>query len=348
MIRQKKNKFQMIKNKKDYKILIYSGGDAIGDALYKLNFMFFLRSSYPDAQITFVAGQGKSEYLLSLHSISKKIFNVMYDNFNYGKKGYFLRDFFKKLPLNDIYDVVIDTQSSYKCTLLLKRIKHKIFISSSLNWFFSDLKPEEKKIQSLNDRLLRMISLLNKYNNVEKNFFKHKFIDLPNYDFLVNQILPNMDKEYFGIAPGAGDLRKIWPLKKFISVAKYYEKNYIPVFFLGPNEKHFLSRIKSKIPSAVFPETVNICHNDVSGPLLVIALSKKLKFCISNDSGIGHMFAASNIPQISLFSLSNPRKYAPINTNLIIIDSKDWGSKNPSSIPTKAVISQINKFLHSE
>ena len=56
--------------KKKYKsILVYSGGEAIGDALYKLNFIKNLRYNFPDSKITWLAGQGKTEYSYTLSLI---------------------------------------------------------------------------------------------------------------------------------------------------------------------------------------------------------------------------------------------------------------------------------------
>ena len=43
--------------------------------------------------------------------------------------------------------------------------------------------------------------------------------------------------KYIGIAPGAGDQDRVWPLQNFIDVAKHFEKlNFKIVWFIGPNE----------------------------------------------------------------------------------------------------------------
>jgi len=93
------------------KIMVYSGGELIGDALYKLNFFSYLRYCFPKASITFISGQGKSEYFYSLKSISNKLFDEMIDNLNIGNKKNFLKDILSKPQIKNEYDVVIDTQS---------------------------------------------------------------------------------------------------------------------------------------------------------------------------------------------------------------------------------------------
>jgi ADP-heptose:LPS heptosyltransferase len=323
---------------KKHKILVYSGGELIGDALYKLNFFQYLRYCYPNSSITFLSGQGTSEYFSSLKIVSEKLFDLMIDNISIGNKKNFLRDLFRKSLIKENYDVVIDTQSDYRCTLILKKIKTKIFISYSLKWFLSDLKPKNKTIESLNERLIQMVNLINDFYDVKKPHSDYFPINIPpNYDEIAKKILPSK-KTYIGIAIGAGDKRKIWPLKNFLKIADFYKSTYAPVFFLGPKEVHLKKKIKDKISNAIFPNTTSFDNSDISGPLLVISLAKRLKFCISNDSGIGHMFAASRRPQITLFSLSNYKKYSPLNPNIIILDSKKWGTNNPNGISVKEVL----------
>lgn len=327
------------------KIMVYSGGELIGDALYKLNFFSYLRYCFPKASITFISGQGKSEYFYSLKSISNKLFDEMIDNVNIGNKKNFLKDILSKPRIKNEYDVVIDTQSDYRCSLILKKIKTKVFISYSLKWFLSDLRPKIRIIESLNDRLIKMVELLNDYYKTNKPFIKNFPINIPNkYETLAKKELTTK-KEYFGIAVGAGDKRKIWNLDNFIMVANHYKTKFIPVFFLGPNEQILKDKIQKKISNAIFPNTIFTKNESISGPLLVIALAKRLKFCISNDSGIGHMFAMAKIPQISLFSLSSYNKYCPLNPNLIILDSKKWGTNQPDDIPVNEVIKSIDLLI---
>ena len=326
------------------KILVYSGGELIGDALYKLNFFYYLRFCFPKASITYFAGQVKSEYFYSLKSISNKLFDEMIEDINFGSKKNFLKDFFNKCPIDKEYDVLIDTQSDYRCSFVLKKIKAKIFISYSLKWLLSDLKPKIRIIESLDDRLIKMVEMLNEYYKTNKPYIKNFPVNITNeYDCLAEKILPPK-KEYFGIAVGAGDQRKIWPLENFIKIANHYKLKFIPVFFLGPNENYLKEKIQKKVSNAIFPKTFSSGNYEDSGPLLVIALAKKLKFCISNDSGVGHMFAMAKIPQVSLFSTSNYNKYCPLNPNLIILDSKKWGSNRPEAIPVIEVIKALDVF----
>ena len=330
--------------KKKYKsILVYSGGEAIGDALYKLNFIKTLRYNFPDSKITWLAGQGKTEYSYNLKPLVNNLIDEVVDNLKIGVNPFI--EFIKPSPIKKEYDVIIDTQTVVLPTLCLKKIKHKIFLSASAKWIFSDLKPNNFSIKntSLNDRLNIFIKLI---NNNEVKYCK-KDIKIENkYIKLSNTLLPK-GKTYIGISPGAGDKAKIWPLNKFVKLAQgQVNKNRIPVFFLGPDEKNLLEIIKKDVPQAIFPEwTDTAIKSGLKGPILVIALAKKVNVAIANDSGTGHMFAVAGTKLISLFSKHNPIKYAPNTKELIILDSKKWGGVDPNLIPLQEVEKSINKLL---
>ena len=330
--------------KKKYKsILVYSGGEAIGDALYKLNFIKTLRYNFPDSKITWLAGQGKTEYSYNLKPLVNNLIDEVVDNLKIGVNPFI--EFIKPSPIKKEYDVIIDTQTVVLPTLCLKKIKHKIFLSASAKWIFSDLKPNNFSIKdtSLNDRLNIFIKLI---NNNEVKYCKKDIKIEDKYIKLSNTLLPK-GKTYIGISPGAGDKAKIWPLNKFVKLAqRQVNKNRIPVFFLGPDEKNLLEIIKKDVPQAIFPEwTDTAIKSGLKGPILVIALAKKVNVAIANDSGTGHMFAVAGTKLISLFSKHNPIKYAPNTKELIILDSKKWGGVDPNLIPLQEVEKSINKLL---
>ena len=330
--------------KKKYKsILVYSGGEAIGDALYKLNFIKTLRYNFPDSKITWLAGQGKTEYSHNLKPLVNNLIDEVIDNLKIGVNPFI--EFIKPSPIKKEYDVIIDTQTVVLPTLCLKKIKHKIFLSASAKWIFSDLKPNNLSTKniSLNDRLNIFIKLI---NNNEVKYGKKDIKIEDKYIKLSNTLLPK-GKTYIGISPGAGDKAKIWPLNKFVKLAQgQVNKNRIPVFFLGPDEKNLLEIIKKDVPQAIFPEwTDTAIKSGLKGPILVIALAKKVNVAIANDSGTGHMFAVAGTKLISLFSKHNSIKYAPNTKELIILDSKKWGGIDPNLIPLQEVEKSINKLL---
>ena len=337
----------MIKNIN--KILVYSGGETIGDGLYKLNFIQNLRNKFPKSHITWMAGKGPTEYSRSLKPLISSLLDLIREDVRIGRNP--LKELILFNPLKDeSFDLIIDTQTVLIPTIIVKKIRHKIFLSSTANWFFSDLKPKKdhKITRSLNEKLNFFISLLiNEYplnqinNNKIHNLYNLKYMNL------AKKLLPNGQK-YIGIAPGAGDKNKIWPIENFIGIARQQtKKNRKPVFFLGPSEKELVPYVKNQVPEALLPEWDSLALNSgLKGPILVIALANSLTLGIANDSGIGHMFAAGGCPLISLFSKHDPSKYAPVSNNIKIIDSKNWGGTEPKLIPIDEVISSIESIIN--
>ena len=108
--------------KKKYKsILVYSGGEAIGDALYKLNFIKNLRYNFPNSKITWLAGQGKTEYSHNLKPLVNNLIDEVIDNLKIGVNPFI--EFIKTSPIKKEYDVIIDTQTVVLPTLCLKKNK---------------------------------------------------------------------------------------------------------------------------------------------------------------------------------------------------------------------------------
>ena len=95
-------------------------------------------------------------------------------------------------------------------------------------------------------------------------------------------------------------------------------KDKTPVFFIEKNQEHIIEKIKSQVPSAIFPETVS----ELSCPALVTALSSRLDQAVSIDNGVMHMMGLANIPMIVLFGPTNSEKFAPKNNFTKILDSK--------------------------
>ena len=154
--------------------------------------------------------------------------------------------------------------------------------------------------------------------------------------------------KYQGVAicPGASVIWKCWPLNNFIEIAKYlYQKELLPIFFLGPKEVKDYRSLKKELPFALFPLQENNIKK--ASPLHTLAFAKKCSFGISNDTGCGHLLSVANIPLISLFGPTNEEKFAPFNyKGGKVLSAKNYGSSsNMEDIPINAVINSIEEIL---
>ena len=159
-------------------------------------------------------------------------------------------------------------------------------------------------------------------------FFLEEKIKSINFDYkklpklIINEskrLLPKSNYIGFSITQGNKYRKKSWSIYKFISLAnKCIIKKKIPVFFIEKNQENIIEKIKSQVPSALFPETIS----NLSCPALVTALASRLDQAVSIDNGVMHMMGLANIPMIVLFGPTSSEKFAPKNNYTKILDSK--------------------------
>ena len=64
-----------------------------------------------------------------------------------------------------------------------------------------------------------------------------------------------------------------------------------------------------------------------------------------NDSGAGHLLAASGAPLVSLFGPSDPARWAPLAEPLRIVRAQRFGGTTMASIPVSAVVDAVEDLL---
>lgn len=304
------------------KILIYVGLDLLGDALIKLPFLLSIRKKFPNAEITWLAGKGKTLFNSSLKPLTTKLIDRIFENYKYGES---ILELFGKSKLKENFDIVIDTQKRLLTTLILKKIPCETFISPCSKFVFSDLK---KKISNVNlaYQLLELTQLL----GAETKNLVYEPPPNPKLSKQVSLYYRKISFKKAAICAGASIKKKCWPLDSYIELSKkLYEKKIVPVFFLGPNEINLYGYIKSKLPFAMFPLQSQLLNK--VGPEDTIFFAKECDLGVSNDTGCGHLLATSNIPLITLFGPTSSRKFKPYSYKQnIVIDAKKQKIENIS------------------
>ena len=319
-------------------ILVFSNGEKIGDGIIKLPLLNELKRRLPNHHLCWMTDQGDTVYTSTLKSISSNYIDKFYEkvNLNY----FFSNKISNKYELEkEYFDIIFDTQKSVFRTLTLKRIRHKTFISGSASGIFSDIKLDkrirnEKKYYL--EYLYDLLDLILK-KEVDSNF---KFPINKNVEICLKKIFSE-NLNYVGIAPGAGEKNKIWPLNNYIEICRYLEsKNYHIVFYLGPNEKGYEKVLKQNFQNAIFLENEKSLDsfNNIE---IIMASTKFLKFAISNDSGVSHMLSTNYCPLIKLFGPKDSKKFTPNLKNLITVSSSELNSEKIEDISVKRVITAI-------
>lgn len=321
------------------KILIFSNGEKIGDAIIKLPLLNEIKKRLPEYHVTWVTNLGSTAFNCQLKNISYLYIDEIIEKVDL--KPYFWKPISLNYNFNDKYfDYIFDTQKVVYRTISLKRIKCGQFISACANGLFSDIKIKIIK----NSRNYYLDDLYNLLDLIKKDNIDQEFkINLPNK--LLNKIKNIFDSnfKYIGIAPGAGEKNKIWQLEKFIEVGKFFQKkDYKIVLFLGPEESNIKARLTEEFPEAIMPEDLITGYSNVE---IVMGSTKFLSCALANDSGISHMLSTGYCYLIKLFGPKDSLKFTPKNKFIRTISSVEFNTNNVSKIPVKRVLLEFAKIL---
>jgi ADP-heptose:LPS heptosyltransferase len=324
----------------DSKVLVYVGLDLVGDGLIKLPFARALRAAFPQGKITWLAGRGKTAYAGSLSPLVAGLIDEVIEDADIGNHSYELI----VPPLRGReFDLVIDTQRRFLTSLILKRIRTRVFVSGSGDFVLSDVKPPEsyKKPEPMIRQMLDLIEIA-----TSRATDPYAPLPLPDETRALAAKLLRPGYPYIAIAPGAGGKIKQWPLDNFVGMARTLANiGKVPVFLLGPDEESWFGHLAGVVPTGLFPLQSASARGFNYRADLTIALAQRCQAGIANDSGGGHMIAAAGIPMISLFGPTDPAKFAPSTKRLKIIRAQEFGGSDMALIPPGNVLNAIEELL---
>jgi ADP-heptose:LPS heptosyltransferase len=314
------------------KILLYNSGGGLGDTIQLFPLIISLKNHFKDTKFYYL-GAHQNHFQGKL-----KEFNINIDTFDLGFRYFGFRWWHLFLVKKrfrdrnfDKFDLIIDLQSKLRNTIILSKIPHVHFYSSTYNYRFCTNKKKYHSSHLSNIKIFFDLDI--KELNYDLNNIPEK------YKLEAKRLLP--DKNYIGFSLTQGNeyRKKNWSLDNFINLAsKINELNKVPVFFIEPNKINLIKRIKSKLPKALFPEL----HSNMSCPALVTALATRLSLAISIDNGVMHMMGLAKIPMIVLFGPTSSEKFAPKINSVKILDSKKiYKSKDIDAITVHDVYKLI-------
>jgi ADP-heptose:LPS heptosyltransferase len=322
------------------RILVYSGLELLGDGVMKLPFVRALRHCFPTAHITWLAGKGKTVYAGTLAPLVGDCLDEVIEAAGIGSQA---RELLRRPLAGRRFDLVIDTQRRVLTSLILRRIRSACFISGAADFLLSSRRPPRftRKPPSMIGQLFALLELAAGWNVAP-------VFDLPLGETWRTQaaaLLP-AGPRYVGIAPGAGGAHKRWPRERFIALAKrQIAAGRAAVFLLGPDETGWLGELREAVPGALFPLQQAEPDSDAASPLLTLAVAQRLAAAIANDSGTGHLIAASGCPLVSLFGPTRADKFAPAARRLEIVDAQHFGASEMDAIPLDAVAAALERLL---
>ena len=209
------------------RILIYNSGGGLGDSIQIIPLLLSLKNHYRRSKIYYLGAHpnhfdGKlKEYGIKIETLN---LNLKYFGFRWWHLLFTKKNFDK---INEAkFDLIVDLQSKFRNSLILKRIPHVNFYSTTFSNLFSTKKVKffsKNHFENLSIFLGEKIKLINfNCNKLPKSLLNE-----------AKKLLPKSNYIGFSITQGNEYRKKSWSIYKFISLAnKCLIKNKIPVFFI--------------------------------------------------------------------------------------------------------------------
>ncbi len=314
------------------RVAVYVDLDLVGDALIKLPFLRALRHAYPDAEITWIAGHGKSAFAGVLAPLADGLLDRVLEN---AGTGVGLLDAIGGRP-----DLLIDTQSTLATALALRRLRPRRFVTEAA-WGLPGWPPRlvPRPPRHLATRLLATLGEV-----IDGEPRPDAKLRLPEAaTALAARLLPGGPR-YVAQVLGAGGRHKAWPEERHVALAgDLAAAGAVPVLILGPDEQDRHAPLVAALPGARFPLQEAAALGDPAAPSLTIALAMRCAAAVAADCGGGHMMAAAGIPLVSLFGPTDPGKFAPSTARRTLIRAQDFGGREMWAIPVAAVLAALEK-----
>jgi ADP-heptose:LPS heptosyltransferase len=322
-------------------LLVYSGLELMGDGVMKLPFVRALKQAWPGARVTWLAGKGRTVFAHELAPLVADALDEVIEDAGVGSRA---AELLHRPLAQRRFDLVIDTQRRVLTTLILRRLRTRVFVSGAARFLLSDRRPPRgyERPQRLLDQMLDLIAVA---GGAAVAPSVDLALGLPWRDAALTALPPG--PIYIGIAPGAGGAHKQWPRERFVALAQaQIRAGRGVVILLGPDERGWYAELHAQLPDALFPlQDARIAPELAATPLYTIALGQQLAVAVANDSGAGHLLAAAGCPLVSLFGPSSAAKFAPTARRLEVVAAQRFGGEAMAAIPLAAVIEGVERVL---
>jgi ADP-heptose:LPS heptosyltransferase len=295
-------------------ILVIDFGQ-LGDVVMSLPALRAIREKFPHAKITVAVGKPGKE-LLNLAGFADEILEVDRVSLRDGPTLVSIGRIAKFVATvrKQQFDFVIDLHSYYETNILgfLSGASHRLYSrreNRSLD-FLGNFKPQparERTTAHLVDRYLELLKPLGIQDQPRTPVLRTRNADDLAVEALLKKEKAQSGELLAGIFPGAGNVRRLWPLEKFAEVADHLIRNdrVRVVVFAGPEERELVPKMRSVFPAkTIFFDRLTI-------PQLASAQARLTLF-ISNDTGPAHIAAAVGTPVVVVMDRPEPNSYMPI------------------------------------
>jgi ADP-heptose:LPS heptosyltransferase len=319
-------------------IVVISERESLGDGFYKLYLLRALKRAYPEEKITWVVSESDSPYRGVMSRIVAPYVSSIVPHAGLQNPKLAAISNLRALPPCSL---AIDNRSL--CSVVLKTrmfLRADLYQAPAAGFVFCSRRPRGMRPKHKLARLLEMLEAVTRCPVDGSGS-----IPLPPQALRDAEAALPAGRTYIGIAPGATGPSHRWPRDRFEELARWIDRHgWQPVVFLGPLERELLPEMRRALPNALFPGcTENDTLREVE---LSLALARRVRAAVVNDTGIGHLMAAAGTPLLSLFGPTDPRRWSPVGKQVRVIWSRDFGGPEVDRIPFDAVTRALEKIVH--
>lgn len=301
--------------------------DHIGDFVTALPPIRRLKSIFPHARITVLAGRASRAFVSLEPSIDELItFDFFHARSQLGERELSRNDFVALAEQLRPYrfDLAVDLRKHPSTRDVLKYTGARFLagfdhlgqypnLDIALDW--DGDRTLQRKRSHIVDDLLSLVNAIGRATEMDRVVMRPGPLAMP-LDDLPDNVRALFDRPVVAIHPGAGNITKQWPEEHFSALIDLIiERNNVNVMLVGgPDEVEVADRL-----------TENVLHTDriasMAGKTPLADLPRLLKNCvlyIGNDSGPKHIAAAVGLPTIGVHSG--------------VVDPVEWGPLGPSAV----------------
>mgnify|MGYP000618456109 CR=1 FL=1 len=299
-------------------ILIFSPS-WVGDMVMAQTLFKVLHQQYPGLKIDVVAPPWPYDLLQRMPEVNRHYkIEIQRGKFSWQAR----RDLAKKLQHND-YEWAITLPITWKSALTgywSGAPRRTGFLGEMRYGLLNDIRKLD--VKQLPYMVQRYVYLGLKADEIVpelQNIPQPKLIvDTENASRWLDKLNISLDMPIVALMPGAefGPAKR-WPTENYALIAKDLVKTGSQVMILGsPKDYQTALEIEQKSGCKLF----NLCGK--TSLLDAVDLLSCAGLAISNDSGLMHIAAAVNIPQIAIYRSSTPEFTPPLNDKAIILQAE--------------------------
>ncbi len=289
----------------------------IGDTILTVPFLRNLRYAEPDAYIAWVVAPISSDVVQGIPYVDELIYwdplTIHADTKGTHKTLKSKIDFIKMLRTKKFDKVYILKRSlSSAIMAYLTGAKERIGFDTEGRGFLLSKKVKynhnQHEVQNFLD-ILRADGIKIKDDYLEA-WLSEDEIRFSDTFFSEN----NIEGKTIAIHPFAANPKRAWHIDNFIEVSnRLGEKGFKTIFFGGFREKSFKDYIKA---NSRFEPIIAIGNTTIRQTMAIL---KKCRALVCNDSGIMHLAAALQVPLVAIFGPQSPVKFGPYSRTARVI-----------------------------